>query len=99
VADLRAAFARRPDDARLAELVRRLRARSEEFSALWDAHHVAVRRGGVKRFLHPVVGLLELDCEVLLNPEHDQRLVVYTARPGSPPSSGWSCCAWSASRT
>ncbi|MFC4591970.1 helix-turn-helix transcriptional regulator [Sphaerisporangium corydalis] len=83
VADLRATLARRPDDARVAGLVRRLRARSEEFSALWDAHHVAVRRGGVKRFLHPVVGLLELDCEVLLNPEHDQRLIVYTAQPGS----------------
>lgn len=83
VADLRATFARRPDDARLAGLVRRLRARSEEFSALWDTHHVAVRRADIKRFLHPVVGLLELDCEVLLNPEHDQRLIVYTARPGS----------------
>lgn len=59
------------------------RARGEEFSALWDTHHVAVRRADIKRFLHPVVGLLELDCEVLLNPEHDQRLIVYTARPGS----------------
>ncbi|OHV36931.1 MULTISPECIES: helix-turn-helix transcriptional regulator [Pseudofrankia] len=83
VADLRATFARRPDDARLAALVRRLRACSEEFSALWDTHDVAVRRTDVKRFLHPVVGLLELDCEVLLSPEHDQRLVVHTARPGS----------------
>ena len=83
VADLRAASARRPDDARLAELVRRLRARSEEFSALWNAHEVAVRRIDVKHFQHPVVGLLELDCEVMLSPEHDQRLIVYTARPGS----------------
>lgn len=83
VADLRATLAGRPDDTRLAGLVRGLRARSEEFAALWDAHDVAVRRSGVKSFLHPVVGLLELECEVLLNPEHDQRLVVYTARPGS----------------
>nr|WP_225794179.1 helix-turn-helix transcriptional regulator [Streptomyces aculeolatus] len=83
VADLRATLARRPDDARVAGLVRRLRARSAEFAALWEEHDVAVRRREVKRFVHPVVGLLELDCEVLLNPEHDQRLVVYTARPGS----------------
>ncbi|MCK9901510.1 XRE family transcriptional regulator [Parafrankia colletiae] len=83
VADLRATAARRPDDTRLAELVRRLRARSAEFAGLWDTHHVAVRHAAVKRFTHPVVGLLELDCEVLLSPEHDQRLVVYTARPGS----------------
>jgi transcriptional regulator with XRE-family HTH domain len=82
VADLRATLARRPDDARLAGLVRRLRARSEEFSTLWDTHDVAVRRADVKRFLHPIVGLLELDCEVLLSPEHDQRLIVHTARPG-----------------
>ncbi|WP_018548296.1 helix-turn-helix transcriptional regulator [Streptomyces sp. LaPpAH-108] len=83
VADLRATLARRPEDARLAGLVRRLRARSAEFAALWDTHAVAVRRSDVKRFLHPVVGLLELDCEVLLSPEHDQRLIVHTARPGS----------------
>ena len=83
VADLRATAARRPGDRRLATLVRRLRARSEEFAALWDSHHVAVRRSDTKRFQHPVVGLLELDCEVLLNPEHDQRLVIYRARPGS----------------
>ncbi|MCF3963015.1 helix-turn-helix transcriptional regulator [Streptomyces fuscigenes] len=83
VGDLRASFARRPDDARLADLVGRLRAASAEFAQLWDAHRVAVRRSDVKRFLHPVVGLLELECEVLLSPEHDQRLVLYTARPGS----------------
>lgn len=83
VADLRATLARRPDDVRLAKLVHDLRARSEEFSALWDAHHVAVRRSATKRFLHPVVGPLELDCETLLSPEHDQRLIVHSARPGS----------------
>ncbi|GAA2117979.1 helix-turn-helix transcriptional regulator [Streptomyces synnematoformans] len=83
VADLRATLARRPSAPRAAGLVRRLRPRSAEFAALWEAHDVAVRRRDVKRFVHPVVGLLELDCEVLLTPEHDQRLVVYTARPGS----------------
>ncbi|MFC8447455.1 helix-turn-helix transcriptional regulator [Kitasatospora sp. NPDC057223] len=83
VADLRATLGRRPGDVRTAELVRRLLARSEEFSALWEDHDVAVRRVDVKRFAHPVVGLLELDCEVLLSPEQDQRLIVHTARPGS----------------
>ncbi|WP_406726966.1 hypothetical protein WJ438_23325 [Streptomyces sp. GD-15H] len=83
MADPRAAFARRPDDARPARLVRRLRARSEELSAPWDTHDVGVRRSDVKRFPHPVVGLSEPDCEVLLRPEHDQRLIVCTARSGS----------------
>ncbi|MDJ0345612.1 helix-turn-helix transcriptional regulator [Streptomyces sp. H10-C2] len=83
VANLRAVLAARPADPRPAALVAELRASSEEFARLWDAHEVAVRRSAVKRFQHPVVGLLELDCEVLLSAEHDQRLIVYSARPGS----------------
>lgn len=83
VANLRAVLAARPDDPRAIALVRELRAVSGEFAALWDHHEVAVRRSSVKRFRHPVVGLLELDCEVLLSSERDQRLVLYTARPGN----------------
>ncbi|MGP3948629.1 helix-turn-helix transcriptional regulator [Streptomyces sp. 7N604] len=83
VANLRSVLAARPDDARVTGLVLELRAASEEFAALWDEHEVAVRRSAVKRFRHPVVGLLELDCEVLLSSEHDQWLIIYSARPGS----------------
>jgi transcriptional regulator with XRE-family HTH domain len=83
VADLRATAARRAVDPQVAELVRRLRAGSAEFSRLWDEHHVAVRRSDTKRFIHPAFGTIEVDCEVLLTPEHDQRLLVYSARPGS----------------
>ena len=42
-----------------------------------------MRRSDTKRIRHPVVGDLELDCEVLLSSGHDQRLLVYTARPGT----------------
>jgi hypothetical protein len=35
-------------------------------------------------FVHPLVGTIEVDCEVLLTPERDQRLLVYSARPGTP---------------
>ncbi|MET9223039.1 MULTISPECIES: helix-turn-helix transcriptional regulator [unclassified Streptomyces] len=83
VANLRAVLAARPDDPRPAALVAELRAQSPQFARMWDDHEVAVRRSDTKRFRHPVVGELELDCEVLLSPEHDQRLIVYTARPGS----------------
>ncbi|MCQ4080123.1 helix-turn-helix transcriptional regulator [Streptomyces sp. RB6PN25] len=83
VANLRAVLAARPDDAHAARLVSGLRAESPEFAQLWEAHEAAVRRRDTKRFVHPVVGLLELDCEVLLSGEHDQRLIVYTARPRS----------------
>jgi transcriptional regulator with XRE-family HTH domain len=83
VASLRALLAARPDDPRTVALVAELRSGSEEFAQLWAAHEVAVRRSDVKRLRHPVVGDLELDCEVLLSNEHDQRLILFTARPGS----------------
>ncbi|ANZ37846.1 hypothetical protein BBK82_19035 [Lentzea guizhouensis] len=53
------------------------------FARLWAAHDVAVCRSARKRLCHPVVGLLELDCEVVTAPEHDQRLVIHTAPEGS----------------
>ncbi|MFI5792461.1 helix-turn-helix transcriptional regulator [Streptomyces sp. NPDC051677] len=83
VANLRAVTAARPDDPEPAALVAELRAGSEEFARLWDAHEVALRHKATKRFLHPLVGLLELDCEVLLSHEHHQLLVIHTARPGT----------------
>ena len=43
----------------------------------------AVRHADHKRFLHPAVGPLELDCEVLLTPDQDQRLILHTAPPGT----------------
>ncbi|MFI6353311.1 helix-turn-helix transcriptional regulator [Streptomyces sp. NPDC050743] len=83
VANLRAVAAARPDDPEPAALVAELRAASEEFARLWDEHEVAVRRGTTKRFRHPVVGLLELDCEILLTDDHRHHLVLHTARPGT----------------
>ncbi|MDX6354372.1 MAG: hypothetical protein QOF98_1275 [Streptomyces sp.] len=83
VANLRAVLAARPDDPRPAALVAELLAESPLFARLWAEHRVALRRSDVKRFHHQVVGELELDCEVLLSPQHDQRLIVYSARPGS----------------
>ncbi|MFE7110629.1 helix-turn-helix transcriptional regulator [Streptomyces sp. NPDC057575] len=83
VAQLRAVLAARPGDASLGALVRELREGSEEFETLWTEHRVALRRAERKRFLHPVVGLLDLECEVLLSAACGQSLVIHTARPGS----------------
>ncbi|WP_316773273.1 helix-turn-helix transcriptional regulator [Streptomyces sasae] len=83
VANLRAVAAARPADPVPAALVAELLAGSEEFARLWSEHEVAVRRASTKRFLHPSVGLLELDCEVLLNADTRQHLVIHTARPGT----------------
>ncbi|MFE6891813.1 helix-turn-helix transcriptional regulator [Streptomyces sp. NPDC057694] len=83
VASLRAVTAARPDDPGPAALVAELRAGSGEFEELWQSHEVVVRRPSPKRFLHPVVGTLDLDCEVLLSDGHGQQLVVHSARPGT----------------
>ncbi|MEV8567876.1 helix-turn-helix transcriptional regulator [Streptomyces sp. NPDC051322] len=83
VAQLRATLAARPQDRELQEMVAGLRADSAEFAELWEQHEVAVRRAAVKRFRHPVVGLLELDCEVLMGADQGQVLVVHSARPGT----------------
>ncbi|RKS79342.1 helix-turn-helix protein [Actinomadura pelletieri DSM 43383] len=84
VADLRAAVARRGNDAAASALVERLRRASEEFRGLWARHEVAVRRTARLRVLHPEIGLIEFDAETLLTPAEDQRLFVYTPPPGSP---------------
>ncbi|OIK04429.1 helix-turn-helix transcriptional regulator [Streptomyces monashensis] len=83
VANLRAVAAARPDDPEPAGLVAELRSASEEFARLWDEHEVAARHRATKRFQHPLVGLLDLDCEVMLSHEHHHLLVVHTARPGT----------------
>jgi transcriptional regulator with XRE-family HTH domain len=84
VADLRAASARYPADPGIRDLIARLRAHSPEFVRRWDKHRVRVRRGGAaKQLHHPVVGALELEYEILEIPDRGQRLVIYTAPPGS----------------
>jgi transcriptional regulator with XRE-family HTH domain len=84
VADLRAASARYPDDESLNDLVGELLRASPEFGELWADHEVAVRRAMCKYFDHPVVGPIHIECQVLLIPDRDQRLVIYATEPDSP---------------
>ncbi|MET0132829.1 MAG: helix-turn-helix transcriptional regulator [Kibdelosporangium sp.] len=83
VDDLRAALAVRPADPAADKLVGALRAESVEFAELWAQHDVAVRRSDRKRILHPVVGLIELDFDIVATDRQDQRLIVYSPAPGS----------------
>lgn len=83
VANLRATHARRPDDEEVNALIRDLLAASEEFRELWERHDVAVLRASHKTFLHPQVGALVLDCEILLSANGEQSLILYTPRPGT----------------
>jgi transcriptional regulator with XRE-family HTH domain len=83
VADLHAAAARRGRDEEVAAMVAALRRRSGEFAALWDTHDVAVRRLDHKRIVHPALGVISLDCSSLLSEDGRQRLLWFTAPPGS----------------
>jgi transcriptional regulator with XRE-family HTH domain len=83
VAGLREIVAMRGPDSRAASLVDLLAAQSAEFRTLWAEHVVGVTPPDVKRFSHPEVGALELNCQTLLDPEQSHRLLVYTALPGS----------------
>ncbi|MBL1289252.1 helix-turn-helix domain-containing protein [Streptomyces sp. For3] len=80
---LREMTALRGPGSRAAHYAELLRTRSEEFRDLWDTQEVGVRPRSVKRFLHPEVGALELNCQTLLDPDQSHRLLVYTAAPGS----------------
>lgn len=80
---LRELVALRGPESRAAQLSHLLVSRSEEFRALWGERLVGIRPPEVKRFQHPAVGALELQCQTLLDPEQSHRLLVYTATPGS----------------
>jgi transcriptional regulator with XRE-family HTH domain len=82
-ADLRAAVVRR-DDAPARALVEQLAVTSPEFAALWPHHDVALLRSRRKRIQHPEVGLLELDCQSLVDEERTQVLAIFSPVAGTP---------------
>ncbi|MBN0049107.1 helix-turn-helix domain-containing protein [Streptomyces actuosus] len=83
VADLQAVAARRGHDTAVQRMVVELRRRSEEFAALWDTHDVALRRSDHKRIVHPALGVIALDCHSMFSEDGCQRLLWFTAPPGS----------------
>ncbi|WP_020387922.1 helix-turn-helix transcriptional regulator [Kribbella catacumbae] len=82
VASLRSAYAVDGERSPAGRLVRALLDESAEFRRLWEVHEVGIRHG-IKRFVHPVVGGLELHCQLLDDLEQQQTLLVFTAAPGS----------------
>ncbi|KUJ67121.1 XRE family transcriptional regulator [Streptomyces albus subsp. albus] len=81
---LRATAARYPDDPEVAELVEELVSGSEEFARLWASHDVCAEPTPCKTLRHPMVGPVTVTCDVLDITDRDQRVVIYTAAPGSP---------------
>jgi transcriptional regulator with XRE-family HTH domain len=91
VASLRLIAGRFQDDRELTELIGELALKSREFAALWSAHPVQNCTSGTKHLHHPAVGQLELEFEVLHLPDDSgQRIITYTAAPGSASASALS---------
>jgi PAS domain-containing protein len=84
VADLHDAAGRYPEDPELRALVEDLRAAGPRFAQLWEQRPVARRTAGRKSLVHPEVGRITLDCDMLAVMGSDLRMIVYTAAPGSP---------------
>jgi transcriptional regulator with XRE-family HTH domain len=85
VADLRRAFGSYPDDTGLRQLVDDLQQASPRFARLWASRVISASGGSnSKTVVHPAVGPITLDCDVLTVAGSDLRIVVYTADPSSP---------------
>jgi transcriptional regulator with XRE-family HTH domain len=82
-AALRAVHGRWDGDHEMDELIDRLLRESREFAEIWERHEVANRIDTRKRFTHPLVGPITLDCQILTSENLMERLVVFTAIPGS----------------
>jgi transcriptional regulator with XRE-family HTH domain len=81
VANLRAAYGSMGPRSRAGELVRALQKASPEFAELWQRHEVARRFEDHKTLVHPELGPIELDCQVLFTEDQSQALLVLTAPP------------------
>src|SRR5215469_5102320 len=81
VANLRAAYGSMGPNSRAGELVRALQKTSTEFAGLWERHEVARRFADHKTLIHPELGPIEVDCQVLFTEDQSQALLVLTAPP------------------
>ncbi|MET8143713.1 helix-turn-helix transcriptional regulator [Sphaerisporangium sp. NPDC005288] len=83
-AGLHDAYTRDGRGSRAAAIVEALLEESPAFAAVWREHPVLGPACPAKRVRHPRLGLLELHCQTLADPDRSQFLQVFTARPGSP---------------
>ncbi|RMI12870.1 helix-turn-helix transcriptional regulator [Cellulomonas triticagri] len=83
VADARAVYGLRGRGSRAAAVVDALLAASPEFAGLWEQHEIASTSSMEKRLVHPEVGVIEVQCQILRDPEQAQQLMVLTATPGT----------------
>jgi transcriptional regulator with XRE-family HTH domain len=84
IARFRINFARAGGNPHYQALIDDLMAACPEFRPLWRQHDVLPPSDALKRFDHPVVGMMELEHTVLaIGDASDLSLIVYSAAPGS----------------
>ncbi|GAB7036652.1 MULTISPECIES: helix-turn-helix transcriptional regulator [Catenuloplanes] len=83
-AEIRAAYTADPHG-RAGEIVAALLAESPEFAEVWKLHEVGVvHHLDLKRYRHAELGELELYCQIVIDPDQAQWLLLFTAVPGTP---------------
>jgi transcriptional regulator with XRE-family HTH domain len=82
-AQLRNSVARYGPNSFAANVVEELTKVSDEFESLWADHQVGLQPIEPKRIQHAEVGRMDLQCQVLLDPDQTHTLLVFTATPGS----------------
>ncbi|WP_328501299.1 helix-turn-helix transcriptional regulator [Streptomyces sp. NBC_00457] len=81
-ARLRAALTAGSDTPRAALILAELQEHSPEFVRMWELQEVA-RYGDCKTLLHPELGRIDVDAQLLYTENRAQTLVVLTTRPGT----------------
>ncbi|MFL5995719.1 MAG: helix-turn-helix transcriptional regulator [Streptomyces sp.] len=81
-ARLRAALTAGSDTPRAARILAELQEHSPEFVRMWELQEVA-RYGDCKTLLHPELGRIDVDAQLLYTENRAQILVVLTTRPGT----------------
>ena len=82
-AGARIGYARDGAGSRAAEIVEDLLSRSAEFAEMWKRHDVTQPPELHKRIAHPTLGVLDVQCQTLLDPTQLHVLLVFTAEPGT----------------
>ncbi|MFI1355390.1 helix-turn-helix transcriptional regulator [Streptomyces sp. NPDC020898] len=82
-ARLRAALTTGSDTPRATRILAELQKNSPEFASLWELQEVAQHYDESKTVLHPELGRIEVDGQVLFTENRAQTLVVLTTRPGT----------------
>ncbi len=81
-ARLRATLTAGSDTPRAARILADLQEQSPEFVRMWELQEVA-RYGDCKTILHPQLGRIDVDAQLLYTENRAQTLVVLTTRPGT----------------